>query len=210
MPFYLGWGVVLTFVIAWAVFGAIVGAVAGLCTAAVLRTGWSGFWQDAIIGGIALPSAIVFFAFLPWPRNTITYTLLRTKTRETLRVGLSPIPSGERALYFILAPVGIFSLLVAAGVRFRRPDNEATLHFFWLSVAFFGMLAFSFSGRLETLDWTIYWADVTSTLLLPPLIVHFALVFPERPDSWAHSDAGRTALPLLYLPALLLFAARVS
>src|SRR4051812_567958 len=142
--------------------------------------------------------------------DTITYTLVRTKTRETLRVGLSPIPSGERALYFILAPVGIFSLLVAAGVRFRRPDNEATLHFFWLSVAFFGMLAFSFSGRLDTLDWIIYWADVTSTLLLPPLIVHFALVFPERPDSWAHSDAGRTALPLLYLPALLLFAARVS
>jgi two-component system NtrC family sensor kinase len=142
--------------------------------------------------------------------DTITYTLVRTKTRETLRVGLSPIPSGERALYFMLAPVGIFSLLVAAGVRFRRPDNEATLHFFWLSVAFFGMLAFSFSGRLDTLDWIIYWADVTSTLLLPPLIVHFALVFPERPDSWAHSDAGRTALPLLYLPALLLFAARVS
>jgi two-component system NtrC family sensor kinase len=142
--------------------------------------------------------------------DTITYTLVRTNTRETLRVGLAPIPSGERALYFILAPVGIFSLLVAAGVRFRRPDNEATLHFFWLSVAFFGMLAFSFSGRLDTLDWIIYWADVTSTLLLPPLIVHFALVFPERPDSWAHSDAGRTALPLLYLPALLLFAARVS
>src|SRR6185369_14673554 len=60
------------------------------------------------------------------------------------------------------------------------------------------------------LDWVIYWADVVCTLLLPPLIVHFALVFPERPDSWAHSDAGRTALPLLYLPALLLFGATVS
>jgi PAS domain S-box-containing protein len=139
-----------------------------------------------------------------------TYTLLRTKTRETLRVELAPIPSGARALYFILAPVGIFSLLVGAGVRFRRPDNQATLHFFWLTVAFFGMLAFSFSGRLDTLDWIMYWADVVCTLLLPPLIVHFALVFPERPDSWAHSDSGRTTLPLLYLPALLLFAARVS
>ena len=139
-----------------------------------------------------------------------TYTLLRTKTRETLRVELAPVPSGARALYFILAPVGIFSLLVGAGVRFRRPDNQATLHFFWLTVAFFGMLAFSFSGRLDTLDWIVYWADVVCTLLLPPLIVHFALVFPERPDSWAHSDSGRTTLPLLYLPALLLFAARVS
>jgi len=142
--------------------------------------------------------------------DSISYTLIRTKTRETLRVALAPIPSGARALYFMLAPVGIFTLLVGAGVRFRRPDNQATLHFFWLTVAFFGMLAYSFSGRLDTLDWTVYWADVVCTLLLPPLIVHFALVFPERPDSWAHSDAGRTALPLLYLPALLLFAARVS
>ena len=142
--------------------------------------------------------------------DALTYTLIRTKTRETLRLPLAPIPSGARALYFMLAPVGIFALLVGAGVRFRRPDNQATLHFFWLTVAFFGMLAFSFSGRLDTLDWIVYWADVVSTLLLAPLIVHFALVFPERPDSWAHSDAGRTALPLLYLPALLLFAARVS
>ena len=142
--------------------------------------------------------------------DALTYTLIRMKTRETLRLPLAPIPSGARALYFMLAPVGIFSLLVGAGVRFRRPDNQATLHFFWLTVAFFGVLAFSFSGRLDTLDWIIYWADVVSTLLLPPLIVHFALVFPERPDSWAHSDAGRTALPLLYLPALLLFGATVS
>ncbi len=142
--------------------------------------------------------------------DSITYTLIRTKTQENLRLSLAPIPSGARGLYYVLAAVGIFSLLVGAGVRFRRPDNQATLHFFWLTVAFFGVLAFSFSGRLDTLDWVIYWADVVCTLLLPPLIVHFALVFPERPHSWAHSDAGRTALPLLYLPAVLLFAARVS
>jgi len=142
--------------------------------------------------------------------DTVVYTLVRTKTPESLRVTLAPIPSGARGLYYVLAPVGIFTLLVGAGVRFRRPDNQATLHFFWLTVAFFGMLAFSFSGRLDTLDWVIYWADVVCTLLLPAMIVHFALVFPERPDSWAHSDAGRTALPLLYLPAILLLAARVS
>ncbi len=115
--------------------------------------------------------------------DAITYTLIRTKTPETLRVTLAPIPSGARALYFMLAPVGIFALLVGAGVRFRRPDNQATLHFFWLTVAFFGMLAFSFSGRLDRLDWVVYWADVVATLLLPPLIVHFALVFPERPTA---------------------------
>ena len=46
--------------------------------------------------------------------------------------------------------------------------------------------------------------------MLPPLFLHFALMFPERPDAWARSDGGRTLMPLLYLPALLLGAARVA
>ena len=44
-----------------------------------------------------------------------------------------------------------------------------------------------------SLDWVFYWGDIASRLLLPPLFVHFALVFPERPDSWVRSDAGRAA-----------------
>jgi hypothetical protein len=63
----------------------------------------------------------------------------------------------------------MFSLLVGASVRLRRPDHQATLHFFWLTVAFFGVLAFSYTGRLDALDWTFYWGDLTAQLLLPPL-----------------------------------------
>jgi two-component system, NtrC family, sensor kinase len=125
-------------------------------------------------------------------------------------VAVAPIPSGARGLYFALAAVGIFSLLVGASVRLRRPDHQATLHFFWLCIAFFGVLAFSFSGRLDTLDRVFYWGDVVSMLLLPPLFLHFALMFPERPDAWARSETGRNLMPLLYLPALLLGAARVT
>ena len=99
---------------------------------------------------------------------------------------------------------------MGASVRLRRPDHQATLHFFWLCIAFFGVLAFSFSGRLDTLDRVFYWGDVVAMLMLPPLFLHFALMFPERPDAWARSDAGRPLLPLLYLPALLLGAARVA
>ena len=123
---------------------------------------------------------------------------------ELLVVPVAGIPSGTHWLYLALAGVGLFTLLVGTGVRLRRPENQATLHFFWLCVAFFGVLAFSFSGRLDLLDWVFYWGDVVAMLLLPPLFVHFALVFPERPDSWARSDRGRTLLPLVYLPALLL------
>ena len=121
-----------------------------------------------------------------------------------ITVPVAPIPTGSRTLYFALAAVGIFSLLVGASVRLRRPEHQATLHFFWLCIAFFGVLAFSFSGRLDTLDWVFYWGDVVAMLMLPPLFLHFALMFPERPDAWARSDAGRNLIPLLYLPAALL------
>jgi PAS domain S-box-containing protein len=144
------------------------------------------------------------------PGETFTYTVLRLHSKEMLSVPVEPIPSGSRALYIVLAAVGIFSLLVGASVRMRRPDHQATLHFFWLSIAFFGVLTLSFSGRLDALDRIFYWGDVVAMLMLPPLFVHFALVFPERPDAWARSDAGRTMMPLLYLPALLLGGARLA
>jgi PAS domain S-box-containing protein len=142
--------------------------------------------------------------------DQLSYTVLRLQSQQMLTVPIAPIPAGPRALYFALAAVGIFSLLVGASVRLRRPDHQATLHFFWLCIAFFGVLAFSFSGRLDTLDRVFYWGDVVSMLMLPPLFLHFALMFPERPDAWARSDAGRSMLPLLYLPALALGAARVT
>jgi two-component system NtrC family sensor kinase len=146
-------------------------------------------------------------------QSVLEYVIVRHGSQTgpdliTLRV--AGIPSGSHWLYIALAGVGLFSLMVGTAVRLRRPENQATLHFFWLSVAFFGVLTFSFSGKLDRLDWVFYWADVVAMLLLPPLFVHFALVFPERPDSWAKSDGGRTLLPLIYLPALLLGGAKVA
>jgi two-component system NtrC family sensor kinase len=143
------------------------------------------------------------------PGDALTYRILRLDTSEYFNVQLKPVPTGSR-FYYVLAAVGIFTLLVGASVRVRRPENQATLHFFWLTVAFFGVMAFSFSGKLDSLDWVFYWGDVIAMLLLPPLFLHFALMFPERSDGWVRGDTGRTLLPLIYLPALLLGCARVA
>src|SRR3954447_6914474 len=123
--------------------------------------------------------------------EALRYTLLRATAQRIVDVTVAAVPSSPRGLYFMLAAVGIFSLLVGASVRLRRPDHQATLHFLWLTVSFFGVLAFSYTGRLNPLDWTFCWADLTARLLLPPLFLHFALVFPDRPDAWVRSDAGR-------------------
>ena len=141
---------------------------------------------------------------------TLRYVLLREQARQLATVDVAPVPSGSLPLYLALAAVGVFSLLVGASVRLRRPDHQATLHFFWLTVAFFGVMAFSFSGKLDALDWTFYWGDLTAQLLLPGLFLHFALVFPDRPDAWVRSDPGRSLLPAIYLPALLLGGVSVA
>src|SRR5262249_31455554 len=144
------------------------------------------------------------------PGTPLRYLVAREDTRQSPILEVAPIPSSPRGMYFALAAVGVFSLLVGASVRLRRPDHQTTLHFFWLSVAFFGVMAFSFTGKLDALDWTFYWGDIVAQLLLPPLFVHFALVFPDRPDAWVRRDAGRPPLPTIYLPALLLGAVSVA
>jgi two-component system, NtrC family, sensor kinase len=140
----------------------------------------------------------------------LKYSIVRDGEPGLIHVSLEPIPAGSLPHYLVLASVGIFSLLVGAGVRLRRRENQATLHFFWLTVAFFAVMSLSFSGRLDPLDEVFYWGDVAGMLLLPPLFLHFALMFPERPDSWIRTERGRSLLPLIYLPALLLGGARVA
>ena len=139
----------------------------------------------------------------------LSYTVLRLGTQKIRELTLQPAPSSALPVYFVLVGVGVFSLLVGGSVRVRRPGHQATLHFFWLSVAFFGMFAFSFSGRLDRLDWAFFWADAVSTFLLAPLFIHFALVFPERTPGRIRRQLGRWFVPLVYLPALLLWVAEV-
>ena len=141
--------------------------------------------------------------------EAVRYTVVRLGTRDVVDVRMAPLPNRTGFMYFLLAGVGVFTLLVGGAVRLTRPRDPATLHFFWLAVAFFGVFTFSFSGRLDRLDWIFYWGDVASMLLLPPLFLHFTLVFPERPRAWAAGFLGRSLVPSLYVPAALLGAARI-
>src|SRR6185436_5745255 len=131
----------------------------------------------------------------------LSYLLLRLGTRQLVEVSLAPAPQGT-SLYFVLASVGLFALLVGAAVRVRRPRDQATLHFFWLCIAFFGAFTFSFNGPLDRLDWIFYWGDAVATAALAPLLLHFMLVFPERPPWRERSPFDLAVAPLLYVPAV--------
>ena len=150
------------------------------------------------------PADVVAVLHAGQPGTELTYSVLRFGRAQLHEVTLRPVPTVSTAVYFMFVGIGVFTLLVGASVRLRRPGNKATLHFFWLSVAFFGMFAFSFSGRLDRLDWVFYWADAISTLVLAPMFVHFALVFPERAPGWVRDRLGRLLLPIVYAPAVVL------
>jgi len=163
------------------------------------------------VNGIPIdsPAAVLEFQHRSSSGTRLNYTLLRTGSREAIEVSLAE-PGRPASMYFVLATVGLFTLLVGAAVRLRRPRDQATLHFFWLCVAFFGAFTFSFNGPFDRLDWTFYWGDAVSMALLPPLLLHFTLVFPERPSRRTRLRQSHLLLPAMYAPAIILGAGRVA
>jgi PAS domain S-box-containing protein len=140
------------------------------------------------------------------PGTQISYSITHAGATYTTLVTIAAVPSSS-SLYFVLASVGLFTLFVGGVVRIRRPSDDATLHFFWLSVAFFGWFTFSFNGRLDRLDRVFYWGDVVATALLPPLLLHFASRFPTRA---ATPSRGSTPFAVLYASGVALILARVG
>lgn len=136
--------------------------------------------------------------------TTLAYTLLRLEQQQLRDVALQPIPGGKPGIYPLLATIGILTLLIGAAVRLHGRGHQAVVHFFWLTVALFSVFTFSFSGRLDTLDWVFFWADEVAILLLAPLFMHFALAFPERPPGRWRRRMGRWLLVAVYAPALVL------
>jgi two-component system, NtrC family, sensor kinase len=153
---------------------------------------------------VQTPADVIEYQHRGREGTRLAYTLVRLGSQQALEVSLALSPQGS-SMYFVLASVGLFTLLVGASVRLRRPRDQATLHFFWLCVAFFGAFTFSFTGPFDRLDWIFYWGDVVAMALLPPLLLHFTVVFPER----AERPRTRGLLPLIYLPALVLGGGRI-
>src|SRR5439155_525409 len=67
--------------------------------------------------------------------------------------------------------------------------------------------AIHFTGKLNPFDWTIFWADLCASLLLPPLFLHFCLEFPSRNKT---IERWHSLLYLIYLPAAVIFIAQLA
>jgi PAS domain S-box-containing protein len=133
--------------------------------------------------------------------ETLTYQMIRLDDRQAFVLTIAPLPRGNVGLYYFLAAVGTFSLMVGTVVYARRRGVAGTAHFYFLCVFWFLAYGISFTGKLNIWDSAFYWMDRVGLVFFPPIFLHFALAFPERKP---FVDKRRWVFPLLYLPSVLL------
>ncbi len=102
-----------------------------------------------------------------------------------------------------LRVVGLLYLFIGLFIFARRWNAARAVHFYTFCLVSFILYAFHYSGKLNAFDQTVYWFNVVALLLQPALLVHFALVFPQRREP-AHVAHAAKLLGVYGLPAGLL------
>jgi two-component system, NtrC family, sensor kinase len=102
-----------------------------------------------------------------------------------------------------LRVVGLLYLFIGLFIFVRRWNAPRAVHFYIFCLASFILWSFHFSGKLDAFDWEIYWSEIGARLLVPALLLHFALVFPGRTESKLRTTAKLVAVYLV--PVALLF-----
>src|SRR5580692_6471149 len=133
------------------------------------RTGVYGRASYAITrGGIALDTPVVVYP-------------------EPLDRGLA---QAQRIIGLVYLAIGIY-------VLFRRWTAARATHFYLFCLVSFALCTLKYTGKLDGLDWTVFWFNIVAESLQPALFLHFALSFPEE----RFKNLGRRwLLPLIYAP----------
>ncbi|MBV9341487.1 MAG: GAF domain-containing protein, partial [Acidobacteria bacterium] len=105
----------------------------------------------------------------------------------------------DSAVFYQYA-VGFAYLAIGLFVYYRRTSAAKSLQFFLLCLASFIASCFHYSGKLNTFDEGMYWANLVASLIAPSIFLHFCLTFHERPR-WLER---RGTWLLLYLPSAVL------
>jgi two-component system, NtrC family, sensor kinase len=106
-----------------------------------------------------------------------------------------------------LRVVGALYLLIGVFIFIRRWNAPRAVHFYTFCLASFVLFAFHYTGKLNSFDWEVYWAKLAALLAAPALLVHFALLFPER--SIGRRFLQRVLVWICYLPAIALLVLNI-
>ncbi len=100
---------------------------------------------------------------------------------------------------------GLLYLFIGFFILWKRWNAPRAIHFYVFCLVSFIFCSFHYSGKLDPFDYEVYCANIAATLLAPALLLHFALVFPDRGQG-SHSLLTKLA----YVPALILGAIHVA
>lgn len=126
-----------------------------------------------------------------------TYTIRRDGVEYTAPVIVGQAPRSNSLFFQYLA--GAAYLVIGLFIYFRRNSAYKSRHFYIFCITSFIFCSFHYTGKLNTFDEVIYYANQIAGWLAPTLFVHFCLTFPEPRKWWRE----RIHAPLLYLPGVL-------
>ena len=134
-----------------------------------------------------------------------SYTLVRNGEKFQTSLVLVPQKAASTVRYY-LSLVGLIYLVIGTFILFRRWTAPKSLHFYIFCLASFILYTFSYTGKLNLFDWTVYWLGVFALLLQPALFLHFCLSFPEQNT---FLRGRRYVIPSLYFPGAALAVVHV-
>ncbi len=117
----------------------------------------------------------------------------------TLRVGQTPLETLAPSVLWLVLNLGLF--LIGALVFWKRPEDAAAVHFFLLCIVSLGAFVGGYHWARIVTQPVLLLVFMTCCLLLPPVTLHFYLVFPRPKRSLERHP--RWALALLYGPPAL-------
>ncbi|HJZ65880.1 MAG TPA: ATP-binding protein [Candidatus Acidoferrum sp.] len=97
---------------------------------------------------------------------------------------------------------GLLYLFIGFFILWKRWNAPRAIHFYVFCLVSFIFCSFHYSGKLDAFDYEVYWSEIVARLLAPTLLLHFALVFPERTEPASRSV--RNWVLIYSLPAVLL------
>lgn len=113
----------------------------------------------------------------PWAE--VRYGIRRNG--ESFDVPLVTVPQdNSSSIENYLRLTALLYLFIGLFIFVRRWNAPRAVHFYLFCLVSFILYSFHYTGKLNSFDWIIYWGNVVALLLQPALLLHFALVFPER------------------------------
>src|SRR5215472_4857034 len=96
---------------------------------------------------------------------------------------ITSAPNKPLSIENYLRVVGLLYLFIGLFIFVRRWNAPRAVHFYVFCLVSFILCSFHYSGKLDDFDLEVYWSRVVAGLLAPALLLHFALLFPERAES---------------------------